>query len=161
VDSSDRLLHTYRILRQGKANQAYVVGGNVFDGYFNASEAEFSRLLLREWGLPGNRVVIGERSRTTWENAIETRDWLSEQGLINKPVILVTSALHMPRAVETFRAAGVRVVPASTDIQVTADTAPSLFKWIPSVSALGLTTRAWHELVGLHYYRWRGWALEY
>ena len=159
VDSSDRLLHTYRIVRQGKAKRALVVGGNVFDGYSSGSESEYSRLMLREWGLPDNRIVVGDRSRTTRQNALEARDWLSEKGLINKPVILVTSALHMPRAKEAFRAVGIRVVPASTDIQVTAGSAPAVFAWIPSVAALGLTTRAWHEIIGLYYYRWRDWAL--
>ena len=158
VDSSDRILHTYRIVRQGKAKRAFLVGGNVFDGYVSGSESEYSRLMLREWGLPDSRIAVGERSRTTWQNALEARDWLAEKGWINSPVILVTSALHMPRAVETFRAAGVQVIPATTDIQVTASTEPAFFAWLPSVSALGLTTRAWHELVGLQYYRWRGWA---
>ncbi len=158
VGSSDRLLHVYRIARQGKANQVYLVGGNVFDGYFRGRESEFSRLMLREWGMPENRMAIGNISRTTHQNALEARDYLAEKGFINEPVILVTSALHMPRAVETFRTAGVRVIPASTDVLVTEATEPSVFNWIPSAAALQLTTRALHEIVGLQYYRWRGWA---
>ncbi len=160
VDSSDRLLHASRIVRQGRANRLYLVGGNVFDGYVGGGESEFSRILLREWGLRDNQMAVGTLSRTTHQNGIEARNWLSEQGLINEPVILVTSALHMPRAVETFRAAGVRVIPATTDIQVTAPTEPEIFAYIPSAGALALTTRAWHEIIGLVYYRWRGWAVE-
>lgn len=158
VGSSDRLLHAYRIARQGKANRLYLVGGNVFEGYFRGRESEFSRLMLREWGMPDSRMEIGNISRTTHQNALEARDYLVEKGYINEPVILVTSALHMPRAVETFETAGIRVIPAATDILVTEDTEPTVFNWIPSAAALELTTRALHELVGLQYYRWRGWA---
>ncbi len=158
VGSSDRLLHVYRIARQGKADRIYLVGGNVYDGYFRGRESEFSRLMLREWGMPESRMEIGNISRTTHQNALEARDYLAEKGYINNPVILVTSALHMPRAVETFQTAGIRVIPAATDVLITEDTEPSVFNWIPSAAALQLTTRALHEIIGLQYYRWRGWA---
>lgn len=158
VDSSDRMLHILRLFRAAKAKRFYLSGGNVFDGYLPYSESEYARALLVDWGIPAARIEIGADSKTTYENAIETRRYLTEKGLINKPVILVTSALHMPRAVETFRAASIRVIPAATDIQVTDATAPLLFDYLPSVGALGLTSRAWHEIVGIWYYRLRGWA---
>ncbi len=160
VGSSDRLLHTSRIFKRGKVNRVYLSGGNVFDGFLPLSESEYARVLLMEWGVPENRIEIGKQSRTTYQNALETRDYLTRKGWINKPVILVTSALHMPRAVETFRTVGIRVFPATTDILVTRNSAPQVFAWLPSAGALGLTTVAIHEIIGLWYYRFRGWALE-
>ena len=156
--SSDRLLQTLRIVRAAKAKKVYLSGGNVFDGYLPYSESEYARALLIDWGVASAKIDIGSSSRTTHENALETRRYLSEKGLINNPVILVTSALHMPRAVETFRAASIRVIPATTDVLVTEPIAPMVFDWLPSAAAFSLTTRAWHEVVGLWYYRARGWA---
>ena len=72
--------------------------------------------------------------------------------------MLVTSALHMPRAVAAFRGAGIRVVPAATDVRAAADHSPAVFDWVPSAAALELTTAALHEIAGLFYYRWRGWV---
>lgn len=158
VGSSDRLLHTVRIFSAGKVKRVYLSGGNVFDGYVADSESTYARVLLEEWGLPGNRIETGGESKTTYQNAIEARDYLSRNGWINRPVVLVTSALHMPRAVETFQTAGVKVIPVTTDIQVTQRTAPAVFGWLPSAAALSLTTAAWHEVVGAWYYRFRGWA---
>ncbi|MGI9319497.1 MAG: YdcF family protein [bacterium] len=160
VDSSDRLLHAFRIYRQGKVKHVYLSGGNVFDGIVSDSESVYAQSLLEEWGVPGNRIRTDTGSRTTYQNAIETRNYLSKNGWINKPVLLITSALHMPRAVETFRAAGIKVVPVSTDIQVSESALPAVFDWLPSAGALQLTTKAWHELVGIWYYRLRGWAEE-
>jgi len=157
--SSDRLLHAARVFKQGKTRRIYLTGGNVFPGYGVLGESHYAKLVLEGWGVPGNNIEIDDRSRTTYENAIETRNYLSEKGWINKPIILVTSALHMPRAVETFRAANIRVIAASTDVQVTGRTGPAVFQWLPSAAALQLTTVAWHEMVGLWYYRLRGWAL--
>lgn len=159
TDSSDRLLQTLRIYRAAKVKKIYLSGGNVFDGYLPYSESEYARAMLIDWGVASSKIDIDKVSRTTHENALETRRYLTEKGLINKPVILVTSALHMPRAIETFRAESIRVVPASTDILVTEATAPMLFDWLPSAAAFSLTTRAWHELAGLWYYRARGWAI--
>ena len=157
VGSSDRLLHAARIYKQGKIKHIYLSGGNVFDGFAPKDESAYGQSLLEEWGVPLNRIGTGGESRTTYQNAIETRNYLSKNGWINKPVLLITSALHMPRAVETFRAAGVKVIPAATDIQVTTSTTPAIFGFLPSAGALQLTTRAWHELAGVWYYRYRGW----
>ena len=157
VDSSDRLLHGMRIFRDGKVKNLYLSGGNVFDGFISEDESTYARSLLEEWGVPPDRIGTGGRSRTTYQNALETRNHLSKNGWINKPVLLITSALHMPRAVATFEAAGIKVVPAATDIQITTSAVPYVFNVLPSAGALQLTTKAWHELVGLWYYRLMGW----
>lgn len=157
VGSSDRLLHAARIYKQGKVKHIYLSGGNVFDGFVAKDESAYAKSLLEEFGVPGNRIDVGGQSRTTYQNAIETRNYLSKNGWINKPVLLITSALHMPRAVDTFKAAGIKVIPAATDIQVTSSAAPAIFGLLPSAGALQLTTKAWHELAGIWYYRFRGW----
>lgn len=159
TDSSDRLLQGLRIFRAGKVKRLYLSGGNVFDGYLDYPESDYARTLLNYLGVPRSRIEIGGDSKTTHQNAIETHRFLSRTGLINKPVILVTSALHMPRAVETFRAQGIRVIPAATDLVVTDATTPGVFQWLPSAKALEITSRTWHEIVGLWYYRMRGWAI--
>ncbi len=159
VGSSDRILHAFRIARQGKAERLYLVGGAVFGDGPSGGGSGHVRRLLAEWGLPGDRVDTGSTSRTTRENALEARDYLAERGLIDSPVMLITSALHMPRAVAVFRTAGIRVVPVATDVRVAADPSPGVFDWVPSAAALQLATAALHEIAGLCYYRWRGWAL--
>ena len=63
------------------------------------------------------------------------------------------------RSVATFQAAGIRLVPAATDVGVVAGASPAVFDWVPSAAALQLTTAALHEIAGLAYNRLRGWAL--
>ena len=71
-------------------------------------------------------------------------------------VLLVTSALHMPRALACFRAAGVDAVPATTDTRAHEPYSGAL-DWIPSASFLGETDLAIKELLGFQVYRLRGW----
>jgi uncharacterized SAM-binding protein YcdF (DUF218 family) len=69
----------------------------------------------------------------------------------------VTSALHMRRALATFRSAGIEAVPVTADIE-TVDTGDrSLLRWMPSAEALEGSTRAIKEYAGFLVYRWRGW----
>ncbi len=68
------------------------------------TEARFARILLQDLGLPPERVVFEDQSRTTAENAAFSRDLVQPKP--GEIWALVTSASHMPRAVGVFRAAG-------------------------------------------------------
>jgi uncharacterized SAM-binding protein YcdF (DUF218 family) len=64
--------------------------------------------------------------------------------------ILVTSALHMPRALISFEGHGVELIPASTDVEIVPGPLHVLY-FLPGAEALAGTTRAVHELIGLAY----------
>jgi uncharacterized SAM-binding protein YcdF (DUF218 family) len=119
------------------------------------SEAAAMRDFLVELGVPATAVVLEERSRNTRENALYTAEVLQAQGI--GPVLLVTSALHMPRALATFQAAGVDAIPAATDFEVI-QRPRVLLDWLPDAEALAASTRALKEYLGLWVYRHRGWA---
>ena len=88
------------------------------------------------------------------ENAINTKRILHERGLTN--VLLVTSALHMPRSLTTFRVAGVKAVPAATDYEVVDKQRTTILDFLPDAEALEGTTRAVKEYLGYVVYRMRG-----
>jgi uncharacterized SAM-binding protein YcdF (DUF218 family) len=89
------------------------------------------------------------RSRTTHENAAFSAEILRAQGI--SKVILVTSAWHMPRAVQAFRAQGIEPIAAPTGFAVPGD-----FEWahlLPSPSGLQASQWALHEMLGRLWYR--------
>ncbi len=67
-------------------------------------EAAVVRSLIDSLGFPTERIAFESRSRNTHENAVLTRDLMQPKA--GETWVLVTSALHMPRAVGCFRAAG-------------------------------------------------------
>ena len=158
TDSSDRILHTARLYRAGKASKIFLSGGNVFPEFHEKGESYYVAKLLVEWGVDESAIEMEIESRSTRQNALKTREYLERRGLINKSIILVTSSTHMPRAVATFRAVGINVIPSTTDISVTSQSKPSVFNWLPSLGALAGSTRAWHEYLGMWIYRMRDWA---
>jgi uncharacterized SAM-binding protein YcdF (DUF218 family) len=63
---------------------------------------------LVDMGIAPARITLEDRSRNTWENAVETRRRLGTAA--SGRWMLVTSAQHMPRAMGVFRKAGFDVV---------------------------------------------------
>jgi uncharacterized SAM-binding protein YcdF (DUF218 family) len=71
--------------------------------------------------------------------------------------LLVTSGTHMPRAMATFRRAGVPVVASTTDVHVVDADYTDPFRWLPNVDALKMTTTAMREWLGYVVDRARGY----
>lgn len=153
--AADRVWHAARIFHAGRAPRVVVSGGNLPWLGGVRSEASAMRDFLVDLGVPADAVWLEERSRNTRENALYTAEILESRGI--GPVLLVTSALHMPRALATFRAAGVDAIPAPTDFEVMPR--PRVFlDWLPDAEALAASTRALKEYLGLWVYQRRGWA---
>ena len=150
----NRAVHTMRLYQAGKAPLIIVSGGNVFPQEGLQSESVYTVELLEEWGIPRNAILVEENSRSTRENAVETAKLLRERNLDR--VLLVTSAFHMPRALATFRTAGVSAIPSPSSISANL-THPQILDWIPSLEGLGGLKNVIHEKLGILVYRSRGW----
>ena len=72
--------------------------------YSGPGEDRDAELLLAQFirlGGDGERVTIERRSRNTFENAVYSRELIEPNS--NDRWLLVTAALHMPRAIGCFR----------------------------------------------------------
>jgi uncharacterized SAM-binding protein YcdF (DUF218 family) len=154
--AADRVWQAARLYHAGKAPRVIVSGGALPWLGERRPEAEAMRRLLVDLGVPGDALLFDGRSRNTRENALYSAGLLDAAGL--ERVLLVTSALHMPRALASFRAVGVDAIPAPADFEVMPEPAHPL-RWLPDAKALYHSTRALKEYLGLWVYRWRGWAL--
>ncbi len=156
VDASDRILHAARLFRAGKAPLVIPSGGRLPWSAAGRSEAAEIADLLIEWGVPRAAILEEGKARTTSENAVETVRLLRAHGV--KRVLLVTSSLHMRRALASFRAEGLEVVPSPCDALVVSRKAREALDWVPRPEALDRTHRALWELLGLVFYRVTGRA---
>jgi uncharacterized SAM-binding protein YcdF (DUF218 family) len=152
--ASDRVWHAARLYRAGKAPLIIASGGTVPWKDQQFREAPVMQQLLDSWGVPPDSVLLESTSANTYENAVNTADLAKRRGI--ERILLVTSALHMRRALATFRSTGLTVVPAATDYQVVHGTT-TLLDGLPSAGALSKSTAAIREYVGYVVYDWRGW----
>jgi uncharacterized SAM-binding protein YcdF (DUF218 family) len=154
-DPADRVLHAARLYHAGKAPLVLVSGGRLPWQTRGAPEAESMAALLETLGVPRAAILREDASATTHENCVRSREVLSRAGV--RDVLLVTSALHMRRALAACRAAGVKAEPAPTDYWVVDDELIAL-DWTPAVEALLVSHLALHEWIGYEVYRLRGWV---
>lgn len=129
-----------------------VVSGGNLPWHAGASpEAELAADLLVELGVPSSAIIVEVQSRNTYENAVNTAAIFEERGWTSG--LLVTSAVHMPRALATFRKARLDLVPVSTDVQVRFPLYDTVLDFLPDAEALEQTTSAMKEIIGSAVYR--------
>ncbi len=165
TEAGDRLLYAAFLYKQGKASHILLSSGApalLGPGVRPGSEVMAEILMLME--VPAEALWLESSSRNTYENAVRSRAILDDNDVDH--VILVTSALHMPRAVRVFRKQGIDVIPAPTDFYLTqADwdyyrqpsLAVQLLNLLPSTGNLDLVSKAMAEYLGTLVYRMRGW----
>lgn len=142
--SADRMWHAARLYHAGKAPKLLLSGGVVRTG--DGSEAEAMHQFLLDLGVPSRNMWLEPGSDNTRSNAQRTADLLHAQGI--HEIILVTSALHMPRARAEFESTGLKVHPAPTDFEII-DMPFDLLRIVPDTAALHGTARAFKEWLGL------------
>jgi uncharacterized SAM-binding protein YcdF (DUF218 family) len=116
-------------------------------------------------GVPEEAIWPENASRNTYENGVFSRELLAEKG-VEGPVLLVTSATHMPRSVRIFARQGIEVIPAPADYlvpdaewQYALNASPGvlLYNMLPSAGALNMLELALKEYVGMVVYWLRGY----
>ncbi|MBL4672552.1 MAG: YdcF family protein [Arenicella sp.] len=140
---SDRYWYAAKLYRAGKTDKILISGGNVYQQPGVKSEAYYISELLQQWGVQQEAIELESGSRTTAENQRNTIDLINKDKIHS--ALLVTSAIHMPRAYSLFRKLPIEITPASADVLIRQSNSPAIFRLIPSASALRLTTAALHE----------------
>lgn len=143
TSAADRLWHAARLYHAGKAERVVLAGGTVSQG--DGSEAQAMQKFLQDMRVPASAMEQENQSHNTASNAQNVAQRLRAQGV--DTVLLVTSALHMPRARSWFEHHGLTVRPAPADFEVV----PMPMSWLrllPSTEALHGSARAFKELVG-------------
>lgn len=125
----------------------------VFTGYSSTKSMPAATVLANAsvvLGVAQKDTITLISPSNTWEEAIEFKKRFPKI----KKIFLVTSALHMPRAMETFEYQNLNPIAVPTDFLVKREPKKSIYSWFPSWRKLEMTQRALHEYLGIWYYRW-------
>lgn len=144
--AADRFVEGLRLAQSHPSARILVSGG---DGSFSGTydgDAQTSKTFFTTFGIAPERLIREDQSRTTFENAANTKQLLEENGLSN--CALITSAFHIPRSVGLFRKLGIDVTPWPTDYRTSGNVSLGLDFSQPSLNAQ-LTTTAMREWTGL------------
>jgi uncharacterized SAM-binding protein YcdF (DUF218 family) len=163
--AGDRVMYGAHLFKDGKAPWILLGGGAItWQKQHSTTPAEEMGEVIKEFGITEKDYVLQSRSLNTYEEAVFDAEILRERGATR--IILVTSAMHMPRALALFRKQGLEVIPAPTDFKVTENNASLnpedewqaiVFDFLPDSGSLSLTSVALKEYLGWMVYRLRGW----
>jgi uncharacterized SAM-binding protein YcdF (DUF218 family) len=136
--------------RYPKAVLLFSGGASGPSGINHAREAG---AFYRSLGLAPSRLLLEDRSVNTRESLVRAR--AMAQRVPGKTWLLVTSAVHMPRAYGVARKIGWNVIPYSSDYisRFNGNAPPPSFNAAQKMVSAG---RALHEYVGLWLYRREG-----
>lgn len=147
--ASHRVWHAAALFRAGKAKWVIVAAGNQPGSDEIQVEADAIAEMLVVLGVPRSAIRLEGASRNTRENAANVQHIV--QRLRARRVLLVTSALHMPRAVKTFtkvwQSTNVILIPAVADVW-SVDSGGSTWAWLPDAGSLTNVTAALKEYAG-------------
>lgn len=141
--AADRMYTGARLFKREVSARVVVSGGVLGDDARKGSEAQAMRGVMMEFGVPPDNILVEDKSRTTYENALRTRDLLGP----NQSIALVTSAFHMQRAKLLFEQVGFDVYPVTSDVRVVPEKRV-LWDALPKPSALEHSTMAIKEYLG-------------
>lgn len=146
TEASDRVWQAARLYRRGVAPRILVSGGSVLleEGRATTSEAEAMRVFLVDLGVPREAIVEEGKALNTIQNIALVRELVKD-----KPVALVTSAYHMPRALMLARRAGLEVGAFPVDWRAAPEGHSDWENWMPSATALQTSGQALWEYMAL------------
>jgi uncharacterized SAM-binding protein YcdF (DUF218 family) len=163
--AGDRVLYAAKLYKDGRAPLILLSGGNIewLTGEGSSPAGDMAELMAL-MGVPQEALLLQPNSQNTYEDALFSSQMLREMGVSR--VILVTSAMHMPRSVALFEKQGIDVIPAPVDFRVTEagweqmfhnNLAGYLVDMLPNASNLGAVSSALKEYIGMWVYSLRGW----
>jgi uncharacterized SAM-binding protein YcdF (DUF218 family) len=115
--------------------------------------AGLMRQVANELGVPTSAMSLSTKSETTFEDIREARRRIPQGA---QRVYLITSAIHMPRALGVAKQVGLEVMPLPCDYRQLLR--PTWRAWFPDDGGPILWYDALHEWIGLHVYRLQGKA---
>ena len=112
-------------------------------------EAEQVKEYLTKRGVLLENIILENKSRNTFEHAENIKKLVDRE-----PFFLVTSAFHLPRAMETFKQRGTLPIPAPTDFRI--EERYDIFDFFPCPRNLRNSNLGIREYFAILFYRCQG-----
>ena len=149
----DRFIAGVDLYKANKSNRLIFTGGT---NPLNSDLPPEGEIYIKEaisMGLPKNDLFTTYPVNNTFQEAKAIKKLLDDEfPLIQKKVILVTSAFHMKRAKKVFENEGIIVQPYPVDFKVSNKSFFSSLrnplKWVPSSTNLNKSSKAIREIMG-------------
>jgi uncharacterized SAM-binding protein YcdF (DUF218 family) len=135
-----RLAEAIRIHRMIK-NSVIICSG--YSSLGLETQAQVTKRAAIALGVDADKLETLNLPATTREEAAELAAHFNKKS----PLIIVTDAIHMPRAVKLFTAQGFNPIPAPTNYKMNEGPVKDGIQWWPSLDRIGLMNYVIHEFL--------------
>ncbi len=154
---ADRVTHTVQLYKLGLVRRILISGGTGTLKDVYEPEADKFKKAMVMMGIPEDDILIENKTRNTYESAVEVKKMLDSLQIKAEDCLLITSAFHMRRSLACYRKADLDIEPFSTDFYAH----PRFFYpdglLIPSIDAIVLWHKLFKEWLGLVAYKIAGY----
>lgn len=150
----DRLFEGVQLHARGIVHKLVIASdGSVIqrEGDAISGNPQGMKLYLMNMGIPAEDIIIEPKANNTHENATLTLELIGEE-LRNKPSVIITSSIHVPRSVLAFGQIGLHPDVYMTDLPTEIDKAR--FSILPTLSVIYGWRALLHEMVGYVAYKY-------
>jgi len=151
--ASLRILEAARVYKLIGARFVIVSGGIGEGSTELRPEGEQMATALVASGVPADRILLDLVAKNTHDHARTIRPLLDANGI--RQFVVVTSPMHMRRAMSVFHAAGFDPVPSPALLR-SEHVKPPLF-FLPNDDSIALSDQALYDYAAWGLYWWRGW----
>lgn len=149
----DRLFEGVQLYGKGVIRKIVLASdGSVYrvKGTEEEGNPEGMKTYLMNMGIPEEDIILETRANNTHENATMTLELIGED-LRNKPSVIITSSIHVPRGLLAFNQVGLYPDVYMTDMPTEANKAR--FSLLPTLSVIYGWRALLHEMVGYVVYK--------
>ena len=158
-ETADRFIQPLLLYKQGKIKKLLITGGNVTIKGFKIDDTQESKKVkdvLIAMGVAANDIYLEEKARNTHENATNTKEILKPY--LAEKMLLVTSAMHMPRAKACYLKEGFKVDDYPADLKKKDTPTGILDQLIPQERNLSKFAELIREMSGYLIYKLMGYV---
>ena len=158
-ETADRFVQPLLLYKKGLVKKLLITGGNVNIKGLKIDDTQESKKVkevLIAMGVAEKDIYLEENARNTHENATYTKKMLAPY--LAEEMVLVTSAMHMPRAKACYIKEGFRVVVYPADIKKKDTPSGILDQVIPQERNLSKFAELIREMAGFVIYKVVGFA---
>jgi uncharacterized SAM-binding protein YcdF (DUF218 family) len=159
-ETADRFIQPILLYKAGKIKKILITGGNTSIGKIKVDkghETSDVRQLMISMGVNPKDIYMETKARNTRENALYSAQKLKNY-IKSEEVLLITSAMHMPRSIRCFEKVGFKVKAYPVDKKGSKNESGLLDLLTPSDQNLSRTSQLIREISGLIIYMIMGYC---
>lgn len=155
-ENADRLMQAVALYKKGIIKKILITGGSANLIYRGIKEANLMNSFLQMIDIPASDILIDTLAQNTHQNAVYSKKILRQHPQL-KRFLLITSTMHMRRALACFKEEGIEVTPYPTNLLGSAGKSNLEYYLKPDVSNILIWNGMIHEIVGYIIYWFKGY----